>query len=207
LTAAVLNLEEAEMDGKYLDEAAKKMLVDRPIRYSFNSIEEAIEKANSLPSMEEGFVLVYEGDAMFWRMKLKNTKYLAIAHMRNNGVLSPKRILTLIMANDHAEYLSYFKDDLPYFDFVADTYLHAFDTVKVVWEKHKDIPVQKDYALTIIPLCEFDWQKGVLFNLRKGMSWEDVMKGCDPKKLALSMGLKEKLQKKFSIKLDDEEDV
>lgn len=205
LTAARYNKMGQEFCGIALDHAAEEMGVARPEQFHFRTLDEAVEAANSLPSMQEGFVLVYEGQDFYWRIKCKNSKYLAIANMRANGVISAKRILTLIMANDHHEYLNYFPEDQKYFDFVEQIFKSAWEDLGLIWEAHKDKETQKDYALAIIPCCKYDWQKGVLFNLRKGMTWGEAIKGLDPKKLSNSMNLRQKLKEKFAISLDEEE--
>ncbi len=196
-----------EFNGCELYGAAGNMGVKRPESFNFKSIDEMVQMANELPSMQEGFVIVNEprDTNNFWRIKCKNTKYLAIAHMRSNGIISPKRILELVMKNDHYEYIGYFPEDKKYFDFIDVLYNKSFESVKKIWEEAKNIENQKEFALYIIPLCKYDWQKGVLFNMKKGVSLEDAMRNCEPKKLEKSMGLKEEMKNKFNIDFEESE--
>jgi hypothetical protein len=189
---------------QYLESVAMDMEVQRPNKYKFTSIQDAIEKSKELPAMEEGFVLVYEGNDRYWRLKCKNPKYLAIANMRANGQISPKRILKLIMANDHLEYLSYFESDKPYFDFVEKIYNDCVSRIGSIWEKNKGLETQKEFAISIMSSCEYDWEKGVLFELRKGKLIGDIFKRFDSSKLEKSMNLKGKFQKNFKVVVEEE---
>jgi hypothetical protein len=197
-----------EIDGNMLDGIAEAMKVSRPIRFKFDSLQNAIEKVNSLPAMEEGFVLVYEGAGFFWRLKLKNTKYLAIAHMRENGRISPKRILTLIMANDHLEFLSYFPEDKPYFLFLEEEIESIRAKIKSNWELHKDIVSQKEFAIAVIKCSQSPLESGVLFTARKQSADPlQVLISIEPKKIVESYNIKEKMMKKFHVCVDEAEQV
>ena len=192
-----------ELSGDEVDTFSKMSKVKRPLRIEADSIEKVIEEANKLPAMQEGFVIISEKEKVFWRLKCKNTKYLAVARLRNNGVLSPKRMLHLIMENDHYEYLQYFPEDSKYFNFIETEYKDALECVEVLWEKYNNLVSQKDFALSIIQECHYDWQKGVLFNMRKGLSLTQAMKMSDPKKIAKIMNFQEKLKNKFNIEISD----
>jgi hypothetical protein len=196
-----------EMYKMNLDEFALMANVKRPISYKFNTIEETIEAANALNVMDEGFVLVYERDGSFWRIKCKNSKYLAIAHMRNNGSLSPKRVLFLVMKNEQEEYLRYFECDKKYFDFVEGIYAEVIGRILAIYESSKDIVSQKDYAITIIPQCKYDFEQGILFTLRKGKKLGEILNKMDEndaRKISKSLNLRKLMSEKFSIQIDEE---
>lgn len=205
LTGIRYNTIGLECSEQYLDDVAKDMEVQRPNKYKFTSIQDAIDKCKELPAMEEGFVLVHEGNDKYWRLKCKNPKYLAIANMRSNGQISPKRILTLIMANDHSEYLSYFECDKPYFDFVEKIYNESTDRIHEIAEKHMGIVDQKEFALTIIPLVKYEYEKGILFSMRKSKgNIQSFLDKLGSNKIAISLDLRNRFASEFKIQIEDE---
>jgi len=134
-----------------------------PEIYKFSSFEEIISQAKELPAMDEGYVCVTEIDGKTWRLKIKNPSYLAIAHLRGDGVVSDKRAALLVYEQDHEEYLSMFPEDREYFQPLILGYERMIDEIESSWEKFKDIESQKDFALSIqnIP------GKNILFQMRK----------------------------------------
>ena len=195
-----------ELSATELDRLAQSLNVKRPKVYKIDGIDSLFELVNGMASMEEGVVLVLEGtNGSHWRIKLKNAKYLAIAHMRNNGNISPHRILALVMQNEHHEYLKYFECDKPYFSFVECEYLETLCRIKDIWEKVKNIENQKDFALTMMPMTQYSFEKGVLFAVRKnGTVVDKELAELDAKKIAESMNLKAKFAKEFGINIEDE---
>jgi hypothetical protein len=187
-----------EFGNEELDDLAGVMNVSRPKVYNLTSLEDIIKAANELDSMQEGFVIAQETpDGKILRVKCKNGKYLAIAHLRENGGMSPKNILHLVRNNDHHEYLSYFKEDKPYFDIVEEIYNESVARIKYIYNKCENIPIQKDFALTIMPLCKYSHERGVIFNLRKGISLDESLKSIESKRLAESLNLKARMCEKF----------
>ena len=99
--------------------------VNKPREYSFKSIEECIRIASELPFTEEGYVVV---DDNWNRVKVKSPAYVAVHHLRNNGVVTKKRVLELILKNDQEEFLSYYPEYTEIFkevkyklnDFISD---------------------------------------------------------------------------------------
>lgn len=205
LIAARHNVTGDELGTSYLDNIASGMKVNRPKKFTSDTIETLLEMASGLNAMDEGFVLVHEQDGSFRRMKCKNPKYVAIAHLRENGGLSPRRILALIMSNDYEEYLGYFPEDRSYFEFVKEIYDESVKNISDIWEQTKDIESQKDFALTIQGKVKYQYELGVLFKMRKKeLSVLEVLKDTDPKKLSLSLSLKGKFAQKFGVNTEEE---
>ena len=199
------NLNGFEVGKKSLDYVALHMDVARPKTFECKTFDELIEMANSLEAMNEGFVLVIEQEGSFRRLKCKNSKYLAIAHMRNNGIVSPRRILVLIMANEQEEYLQYFESDKKYFDLVKEIYDESLTRIVNLWSEVKDIEDQKEFALAVQGGTKHKHEQGICFKLRKGsVGLYRLIEDTDPKKLAKSLHLKEKFGKVFGI--EEEED-
>ena len=198
-----------EMSVVQLDDWAKVLKVSRPKYYKVNSYEELIELASSLPAMDEGFVMKFEkrgSEGSHFRIKVKNPAYLEIAHMRSNGAISPKRILALIISNDHMEYLSYFECDKPYFDFVEGEYIEVKNRIVSIYEENKGIKDQKEFALTIMPKVVYSFESGVIFGLRKtGGTIDAALEKLGADKITKAMNMKQKFLDKFHIKVEEEE--
>jgi T4 RnlA family RNA ligase len=138
--------------------------------FDFNNIESIENAINMLDALEEGFVLCDYSDMS--RIKMKNASYLAIAHLRDNGVISAKRIAHLVYANDYEEYLSYFPEDKYLFDPYIKAYNKMISLINDVYNKYKNIENQKEFALAI---NKYPF-KGVLFTVRaKGISIQDAI--------------------------------
>lgn len=123
--------------------------IPKPKTYSFNNLEEVLAMAEKLPYSEEGYVVV-DGD---WnRVKIKSPSYLAVHHLKNNGVVTYKRILKLILQGETDEFLAYFPEFKPYFDKAQakyDDYLASM--TKVINDiKTKTFDNRKDYALAVV---------------------------------------------------------
>lgn len=199
------NLNGYEVGKKALDYVAEQTEVARPKVFECESIEDLQRQAAELNVMDEGFVLVVEQDGTFSRLKCKNPKYVAIAHMRDNGSISPRRILALVVTNEHGEYLGYFPEDKKYFDFVEKVYNETITRITELWNVAKDIESQKDFAITVQKQSKYSHEQGILFKLRKtNQPLSDIIKSSDPKKLAKSLHLKEKFAKEFGLKGEED---
>lgn len=83
-----------------------------PRMYNLTSVKECLEAAASMSRNEEGFVVC---DANFNRIKIKSTEYLLAAHLHNNGVITPRRIIRMLMNDQIDDFLAYcpqYKDDV-----------------------------------------------------------------------------------------------
>jgi hypothetical protein len=205
------NIEESnnyrELTVTELDNLASLMKVKRPEYYKAESYEELMKIVESFPTLDEGVVLKIENmNGSHWRIKLKNPAYLAVAHLRSNGKISPKRVLHLVMTNDHSEYLQYFECDAPYFDFTENLYIEVKERIKSIYRDHMAIKDQKEFALAIMPKTAYGFEQGIIFNLRKkGGTVEDHLNNVGSEKIAKSMNLKQKFIDKFHIIVEDDD--
>lgn len=196
-----------EYTAENLDKAAMMMEVSRPKYYKTNSLEELIELVKTLPTLDEGFVVKIENkDGSHFRIKVKNPAYLAIAHLRGNGMISPKRILALIMSNDYEEYIVSFPEDKKYFDFVQEEYNKVSDRIFDIYEGARDIKDQKEFALTIIPKVVYSFESGVIFQMRKTKdTLNQILLKLGHEKIAKGMDLKKMFVDKFHVNVEEEE--
>lgn len=82
-------------------------MMPTPKQYAFFTKDEVIERASNLPYDQEGYVVV---DDKYNRIKVKSPAYVAIHHLRGEGVPSEKRILDLVRSGEDEEFLQYFPE-------------------------------------------------------------------------------------------------
>ena len=147
--------------------------VPRPRRYEFGTVQEVLDSMPGLPVLDEGYIAVIETPGQDpWYLKIKNPAYLAVANLRMNGAISGKRVITLVVGNDHEEYLGYFPEDrevfAPYIQAWADIRAQATATM----EKFGAIQSQKEFALEVkdLPFAN------IVFQMRRGTSFDECVK-------------------------------
>lgn len=117
-----------------VEEFAARFGFTVPERYDLNNEADYRKVVEQMPEGHEGIVV---RDANGERVKIKTLLYFQMHKAKNNGVITLERIVDLIRANDHYEFLSYFPEYQPIFNKVK----HQLDRVEVVKEK-----VQQDVA-------------------------------------------------------------
>lgn len=193
-----------ELSSTELDNIAISANVNRPKIYKASSLEELITLVESFHTLDEGVVLIVENmDGSHWRVKCKNPKYVAVAHLRENGGLSPKNVLQLIMSGDEEEYILHFPEDKKYFDFVETVYAEVKQRITALYDECKDIKEQKDFALTMMPKTRYSFEKGTLFSMRKGEELGSLLKDIGAKKIADNLNLKQKFIDEFHVTIED----
>lgn len=113
--------------------------------FKFDSVQDCIETAKSLPDLEEGYVVYQDGVPV---CKIKSPAYLAVHAIRGEG-LTPKRIMQPVLMNEQDEYLTYFPEDTKYFI----PYIGGLGTLLIdieeAWKLHGHIEDQKEFALKV----------------------------------------------------------
>lgn len=115
-------------DMSTLKEIDTEIGVPKPQMYNLNNEKDYRELVASMPEGHEGIVV---RDAAGQRVKIKTLLYFQMHKAKNNGVITLERIVDLIRANDHYEFLSYFREYQPIFDNVK----RQIDHSEVVLEK------------------------------------------------------------------------
>lgn len=101
-----VNCHREEVESKVEDSICSRYF-PIPKRYLLHSLANCLAAAREMDADEEGFVVC---DGNFNRMKIKSSKYLELAYLRNNGVWSDKRMIEVILKGEEKEVLSYFPE-------------------------------------------------------------------------------------------------
>lgn len=85
------------------------------------------------------------------RVKVKSPSYLAVHHLKNNGVITYKRIMELILKNEQSEFLSVFDEYGSYFDKAERKYKEYLENVykEIADIKDRKFENKKDYAMAV----------------------------------------------------------
>lgn len=146
----------------------------RPVKtYSASDMDAVVQLANSLPNLQEGFV-IYDPVSKK-RMKVKSSLYVVAHSIRGNDPLPTKKnLLRLLFTGELGEFCAYFPEwQDKAFDIQREVD-NAYRELSVVWDEYKHLESQKDFALAIkdVPY------NGILFQARKmnktvNESWND----------------------------------
>lgn len=117
-----------ELDYDQIPVYAGKIGVAYPQFYYMNDETGFRRLVEQMPEGHEGIVV---RDAAGQRVKIKTLLYFQMHKAKNNGVITLERIVDLIRANDHYEFLSYFREYQPIFDSVK----RQIDNTEAVLEK------------------------------------------------------------------------
>lgn len=120
------SLEELGLDAVEILADANGLTV--PERYDLNNEADYRKVVEQMPEGHEGIVV---RDVNGERVKIKTLLYFEMHRAKNNGVITLERIVDLIRANDHYEFLSYF----PEYQSVFDDVKRQIDNTEVVVEK------------------------------------------------------------------------
>jgi len=124
-----------ELTNPALHAYSKMLRVEIPKAYILNNENDYRQLVADMPEGHEGIVV---RDQYNERVKIKTLLYFEMHKAKNNGVLTLERIVDLIRANDHYEFLSYF----PEYQSVFDDVKHQIDRAEGIEEK-----IRQDVAL------------------------------------------------------------
>ena len=135
--------------------------------YPITTEEDLKDFVEGRDQLDEGCVLYDKGTQM--RIKMKNSSYVAIHHLRGNEV-TVKSIISLLLKSEIDEYLVYFDTDLPMMEPYINKYNELLKSVGDSYDVVKHIENQKEFALIIkdVPY------KGLLFSMRKGKTLDEL---------------------------------
>lgn len=141
------------------DDCVVKLGAKLPRKFKFNTTENCIKTAASLPDLQEGYVIYQDGVPL---CKIKSPAYVAVHHIKGEG-LSPKRIAELVLSNEQDEYLKYFPEDKQYIQPYVDVMNSLFDEMMGMAKETRTIDDQKEFAMEVKDLIYssvlFQWKK------------------------------------------------
>lgn len=159
-------------DNRSFEELDVDIGVPKPKSYRFNSLAEVMDCAKKLPFSEEGYVVV---DGYWNRVKIKSPAYVSVHHLSNNGRVNKKRIIELIMINEHEEFLTYFPEYKEHVDNVLYDINNFFKKIEEDIEKFmsKEYIDRKAFALDVVANSV---HQGILFSIKDGKVTKDNYK-------------------------------
>ena len=148
------------ISGKEYQLSGYANMYEPVIEFSLQSLDEILSTFDTIdPVVQEGYVIV---DDQFNRIKVKHPGYVALHHMIEG--FGPKRVLEVIRNGEHSEVVANFPEWKEEFDRQSRGYDSLISSIESVFQSHKDIENQKDFALKV---KDFPFS-GTLFSLRKG---------------------------------------
>ena len=121
------SLEELDLDAVEMIADANGIAV--PERYDLNDETDYRQLVEQMPEGHEGIVV---RDQYNERVKIKTLLYFEMHKAKNNGVLTLERIVDLIRANDHYEFLSYFPEYTDLFHTIQTQIEHSLGVIGIV---------------------------------------------------------------------------
>tara|TARA_R110000850_G_scaffold146777_2_gene268885 strand:- start:2125 stop:3279 length:1155 start_codon:yes stop_codon:yes gene_type:complete len=115
--------------------------------FEFSTLAKCREVVESLPNLEEGFVLYDESGVP--QCKVKSPIYLAVHRIRGESIPTPKRIMDLVFTNETDEYLTYFEEDRYLFQPYIQAFLAAELFFNLTWCDVSSIENQKEFAMSL----------------------------------------------------------
>lgn len=130
--------------------------------YQASDMSAVVSLANSLPDLQEGFV-IYDPVSKK-RMKVKSSLYVVAHAIRGNDSLPTKKnLLRLLFTGELGEFCAYFPEWSEKALDIQREVDNAYRELTTTWDKYKHLESQKDFALSIkgVPY------NGILFQARK----------------------------------------
>ena len=153
-----------------------------PKVFKLNCIQDVINAANKLPWDEEGYVCV---DKDFCRCKIKSPKYVRAHFIRNNNVITRKRLLDIILKGEIAEFCIYASDYEDAIDEViqmmAEVWMEA-DMIQCTFNMfHLKELSRKDYAKEVLQRPKI-FQDFLFKNYDDKINWHEYTSNWDANK-------------------------
>lgn len=132
--------------------------------FGLNSIEEITASfARMSPLSQEGYVIVWQNpDGTFGRVKCKHPGYVALHHAKDG--MTTKAFVEIARSGETSEVIAAFPEFKPLLDEAKRRYDELLAALEADYALHKDIPVQKDFALAV----KNSRCSAALFQLRAG---------------------------------------
>jgi hypothetical protein len=138
----------------------------RPERYHFGKVSEIKDFLTEQSEADPTFEGVVICDDKKQRWKIKNPAYISLHRLRGEGdnLFNPKHLLPYVLKGEADELLVYFEEVTESFYELKNKVDKEFEALLKLWQQHKDIEDQKEFALTIKDKTPYS---SVLFTTRK----------------------------------------
>ncbi len=164
-------------DNKTEKELDTDIGIDKPKVYDLATEEDTKLAASKLPFDKEGYVVV---DKNYHRVKIKSPKYIQAHSTKNNGVITTKRILSMIVNGDDEEFLAYYPEYKADFDKVQKMYLkykkHLAEAQKAIEDISKRVLDRKEFAKELMEILPEDSDMGFALYDKKTINWVEYLK-------------------------------
>jgi T4 RnlA family RNA ligase len=121
--------------------------IQKPKRFKFDSFESVLEAAKHLTDLDEGYVCWDTVSDV--RVKIKSPTYVAAHRLKGEGQVNMKSAIQIILNGEEKEFLTYFPEYEKIFTESKAFIDKALDEANELYEKYKDIEIQKDFALKV----------------------------------------------------------
>jgi hypothetical protein len=147
----IIGEEHSIYDNEYYKHIAVK-------RFQLSDIESILKSLPDLePTAQEGYVVV---DKFFNRLKIKSPQYVSLHHMKDG--FGNRRAAEIVRNSEIDEIIAYFPEYREVLENTKAKYDALVNELEIAYERIKDIPVQKDFALEALKSkCS-----GALFSIR-----------------------------------------
>lgn len=143
--------------GEYVNLTLMSLIVEKmkelgvnvrlPQLYEINEIDKIKRTFDDSGAFFEGYV--FWNRAFEQRVKIKNPAYLIKHRLRNNGILTLKNAIEIVLINEVDECLSVFPEKKKTFDDIHTILNNIYEEMDEEWNKLKNIENQKDFALKV----------------------------------------------------------
>lgn len=163
-----------------------------PEVFPLSNVDQCLAATRAMPWDEEGYVVC---DANFNRVKIKSPSYLAVHNLKGEGgVMSYRRAIEIVRANEIDEICSYFEEFRPALEECKAKFWKIVEETENAWNEYLKIddslPTRKDKALWITKNFKMP---GIAFGLldKKIASVKDFFMNVPTDKLLRCLGYKE----------------
>lgn len=146
-----ISLPEREVDEIYHRTISNSpdLRLKRPQRYSLLDREDVHRFLLSMAEQDPTFEGVILRDGLT-RWKWKTATYAALHHLKDNGnILSPKRLVPLVLAGEVDEVSAYLPEVTTALFTVKDLVDQAREELLQLWRQHAGLTIQKDFAMAV----------------------------------------------------------
>lgn len=132
----LLGIRRNDFVGEYIDVNSVNLsdAIRRPKQFTFESVEECVERAKKLKDLQEGFV-IYNQVTSEPMLKVKSPIYVYVHNFATNGSITKNDICRMIVNGEWTEFVAYAPHQKPKFDECRRAIDNYFATAQVEYAK------------------------------------------------------------------------